>query len=174
MKSSQLGMIAVFTVILAALTTGCAPERGPAKVLGNGDSNPNADEARASSTGSLAADYDCPLRPNVTPTSDFNFGSESNFTVCRAKTKSQRFLIEKSVSSNKTRFCAYPMKATGSSLVLVDFAKCFDLANNAAELEFNSNEISQMIIVYYGDSDAMNRCLSGSSACPTYSQGFIQ
>lgn len=162
-----LGMYLLIGAI-AAILTGCGPST---RHYTNQDDPTEA----LVSFGAFTQDdetWNCPSNDNVLPTNSFDYSFNGHFSVCYHRTDASKFVV--SGSSSASTLCAYPLKASGNSLTVLESPKCFSVANGSVVLDFGSNEVNYMVIVSSSYTNQMNQCLSSSATCPAYSKGFVK
>jgi hypothetical protein len=165
--------------IVSLWLVGCAPTPTKPPTVANPTSQMMASTGlkKMGGSGDLTSWY-CPGSPNVTLKDDVGFGGfdstgSEDFTVCVHRDDNTKFRISGNTSSKS--LCVYPMMtASGSSISLVEAPKCFAIGSTAIEADFVSKSINYFVVVDANYTAALNSCLSGTSACPPHSEGFVQ
>lgn len=178
MKTVKLHNI-VIALFIGVLVMGCSPQRR-AKETANqssllkvslGVSLTNSDNWR------------CPPAPNVRlkdyiGVNGYDYSGQNDYTVCVSRDAVNTFMVIPNQPTAR-EVCVYPLRTqTGYTnlLQLVETPKCFKFndENDPFEVSFNSQSISEMVIVDRNFTQQMNSCLSSVAACPSYTKGFVQ
>ncbi|MEW6055970.1 MAG: hypothetical protein AB1540_05085 [Bdellovibrionota bacterium] len=188
-KGTQtLGAIFIVGAIFLS-TSGCAPNLAT--------QNPADRKATLASLGLHSAalneddaNWRCPHSDNVTlrdsiSLGGFDFTANGSFKVCVGRNDDAKFRVRGTTSSGS--LCVYPLQVcysrqssncvatNGGALVrLLETPQCAVVSRAPLEFQFNSRNANYMVIVDINFTNDMNRCLSGSSACPPHSEGFVQ
>lgn len=166
-----------------ALVTSCAP---PPRAS-TSSTNASLKFLKAMSMSGLNAngDWACPSSPNLSyqghvgNNGGYSYNGDGDFEVCASRantpTTSQRFLISGTTSSSS--ICVYPAFASQTSdLEIVAQPQCFSVTESAIDVTFlpaAGKTVNYMIIVDVSYTQALDACLSGPTACPPRSEGFV-
>lgn len=167
----------IVAVVASAIVCACGPNTNRAKPV-----VPDRSAIFSSlEISDIGENYRCPysanvvLKDGIAPGGGFDYTGKNDFTVCVSRNAVNSFLIEPN-RPTASAICAYPMhQGSSGAPQLVEAPKCSSVSGSAGiEMSFNSKDINYMAIVDVSFTDAMNSCLSGTAACPSHSEGFVQ
>jgi hypothetical protein len=192
MKIYVLGLRVVRALSIGAIVTAALASCGPLPAVESSVDRADALAAAVDINGGSNTDsaWNCPTEDNVTLKSNvngdsFDYSGSQSFKVCgstsngAAGATSSTFKITGQTSWRY--MCVLPgaygySQSAGTPVFTVDYTqtRCYAVTSKAIEVTFNSPDVNYMVIVDYNYYQAMLNCLSGSSACPTHSEGFVQ
>lgn len=161
----------VTALMLAAFLGGCGGAGLQPKGFGQSPL-PGASQVGMAST--VQTDWKCPEPGsfNIHPHNRTTVG-DGSFAACRGASDSSKVKISGFTSSQT--LCVYGMITTpgSTSLSLGDTRRCYQVGSGSVVIQFATSQINYLYIVDARMTNAFESCLTGTTDCPSYSEGSL-